>query len=128
MTFVPDIPGAYRVQLIVNDGLSGQRQIKIAGIVDGFDRLYPAAGMQAEEANWDIGGGLQNVRHLLYAAALFQIRADQPVATYLGSVVGRRNMNRRNIDIDVKNRAGKTGCEEFKHSCFACISRCDNGH
>lgn len=60
VTFVPDVAGSYRVQLVTNDGLAGERDIRIAGVVDGFDRLYPAADQRADEANWPIGGGQLN--------------------------------------------------------------------
>jgi len=56
VTFVPDIPGSYRVRLAVNDGIAGQTQVKIAGVRDGFDRLYPAVGQLPLEANYLVGG------------------------------------------------------------------------
>lgn len=55
-TFVPDVAGMYRVRLIVNGGLAGERDTRCAGVRDPFDRLYPAAGQRAEEANYDVGG------------------------------------------------------------------------
>lgn len=60
VTFIPDVPGSYRISLVLNDGLAGERQIKIAAVADGFTRVYPAAGQQALEANWPVGGGELN--------------------------------------------------------------------
>lgn len=55
--FTPDVAGSYRIQLTINDNLAGQRQIKIAAVVDANDFVYPAAGQQAQEANWPVAGG-----------------------------------------------------------------------
>lgn len=57
VVFTPDVAGSYRVQLTVNDNLAGQRQIKIAAVPDDNGFVYPAAGQQADEANWPVSGG-----------------------------------------------------------------------
>lgn len=56
VTFVPDVEGSYRVQLVVNDGVSGERDIRIAAVEDALGLRYAATGERAPEANWLVGG------------------------------------------------------------------------
>ena len=56
VTYIPDLPGMYRVRLSVNDGLAGQIDTRCGGVRDPFSRLYPAAGQKPAEANYLVNG------------------------------------------------------------------------
>jgi len=59
--FTPDVYGSYRVELAVNDGKGGERDIRIGGVRDQFGRLYAAAGQKASEANYLVSGSPNQV-------------------------------------------------------------------
>ncbi len=55
VTFTPDEPGTYLIELIVDEGRSGQVDTRIAAVretVNGNEVRWPAAG-EDNEANWD---------------------------------------------------------------------------
>lgn len=47
-TFTPDVPGTYRVELIVNEGRKGEKDIQFAAVRNAQGLRMPAAGEQAE--------------------------------------------------------------------------------
>lgn len=58
VTFTPDVPGSYLVELTVDDGRNGQVDTRIAAVletINGSDVRWPASG-EDNEANWNIGG------------------------------------------------------------------------
>lgn len=52
VTFTPDVAGSYLVRLMVNDGLTGQIDLKVAAVRDSLGRRYPATGETAAAVNW----------------------------------------------------------------------------
>lgn len=57
VTFTPDVPGSYLLALSVNDGLVGEIDPgRVAGVRDGFGRLYPATPQDKDASNWLVGG------------------------------------------------------------------------
>lgn len=54
-TFTPDTFGSYLIQLIVNEGRTGEVDRRIVAVRDALDLRVPAAG-ETSEANWLISG------------------------------------------------------------------------
>jgi hypothetical protein len=52
VTFTPDVAGSYLARLMVNDGLAGQIDLKVAAVKDSLGRRYPATGETASSVNW----------------------------------------------------------------------------
>ena len=52
VTFTPDVAGSYLVRLMVNDGLAGQIDLKVAAVKDSLGRRFPATGETASSVNW----------------------------------------------------------------------------
>jgi hypothetical protein len=71
-TFTPDVAGSYLIELVVNEGRTGEIDRRIVAIRDALNLRVPAAG-EKNEANWLIGGtpnarGYQPEFEALYAA------------------------------------------------------------
>lgn len=71
-TFTPDVAGSYLIELVVNEGRTGEVDRRIVAIRDALNLRVPAAG-EKNEANWLIGGtpnarGYQPEFEALYAA------------------------------------------------------------
>lgn len=85
-TFTPDVEGTYRIELIVNQGRTGEQQIRLAAVRDVDGLRMPAAG-EEDEANWDIDGE-ENTRGWMPDLELFLQEALTGGVTDHGALTG----------------------------------------
>jgi hypothetical protein len=52
VTFTPDVAGSYLVRLMVNDGLVGQIDLKVAAVRNSLGHRYPATAETSSSVNW----------------------------------------------------------------------------
>lgn len=57
VSFTPDIPGSYLVRLVVNDGLIGEFDEKVAAVRDDAGHRFPATGETLPAVNWPDNNG-----------------------------------------------------------------------
>lgn len=94
VTFTPDVEGSYLVRLMINDGLDGEIDLKVAAVRDSLGHRYPATAETAASVNWpsnDAKGWGKDAEQILRGRAqpqLLEATLSELVPVVASTVIG----------------------------------------